>query len=208
MLGAFRRRPRPAVLSILSSLDSARCVARRRFSLLQPEIPPRAARHLFRMSDLTGYARCVRLPFRCTRTPVRWRFCAARHRPLAAFQPHFLVLSVESAARRWLCRVWHRRNTPDTWQKRKLMAADCLVSLDAFLSRLLSGPDSRAICSCVSICLRVEGTSRRPACVRIHQGTATDRYVMVAHGVCAVCASLGSSCVHVRAGFSQGFPVI
>ena len=79
-------------------------------------------------------------------------FCAARHRPLAAFQPHFLVLSVESAARRWLCRVWHRQNTPDAWQKRKLMAADCLVSLDAFLSRLLSWPDSRAICSCVSIC--------------------------------------------------------
>ena len=33
-LGAFRRRPRPSLLSILSSLDIARCVARRRFSVV------------------------------------------------------------------------------------------------------------------------------------------------------------------------------
>ena len=68
-----------------------------------------------------------------------------------------------------------------------------------------SGPDSRAICSCVSTCLRMEGSSRRPACVCIHQGTGTERYAMVAHGVCAVCASLGSSYVRVRAGVSQRF---
>ena len=74
-LGAFRRRPGPALPSVLSSLDSARCAARRRFSRLQPKILSRAARHLFRTSDLTGYTRCVRLPVRCTRTPVR------RHAP-------------------------------------------------------------------------------------------------------------------------------
>ena len=143
-LGAFRRRPRPALLSILSSLDSARCVARRRLSRPWPKIPARAARRLFRTSDLTGYTRCVRLPVRCTRTPVR------RH------APSFVLLAIvrwQLSDRIFSCCAFNQppgddsivfgtvKITPDTWQKRKLMAADCLVSLDALPSRLLSAPD-------------------------------------------------------------------
>ena len=45
----------------------------------------------------------------------------------------------------------------------------------------------------------------RPACVRIHHGTGTYVYAMVAHCVSAICASLGSPYVRVRAGVSQGF---
>ena len=45
-LGAVRRHPRPLLLCILSCLDIARYVARRRFSRLQPEMSTQAARHL------------------------------------------------------------------------------------------------------------------------------------------------------------------
>ena len=40
-LGAFRRRPRPSLLSILSSLDSARCVVCCRFSRFPVDMPAR-----------------------------------------------------------------------------------------------------------------------------------------------------------------------
>ena len=55
MLGAFRRRPRPALLSILSSLDSARCAVCRRFSRFPMDVPARAARHLFEELLKAGY---------------------------------------------------------------------------------------------------------------------------------------------------------
>ena len=44
--------------------------------------------------------------------------------------------------------------------------------------------------------------------MRIRHGTWMDRYAMVAHCVSAVCASLGSPCVRVRAGVFAGIPVI
>lgn len=46
-LGAFRRRPRPALLIVPCSADIASCVARCRFSRLRPEIPHQASRQLF-----------------------------------------------------------------------------------------------------------------------------------------------------------------
>ena len=54
-LGAFRRRPRPALLSILSSLDSACCAVCRRFSRFPMDVPARAARHLFEELLKAGY---------------------------------------------------------------------------------------------------------------------------------------------------------
>ena len=98
-LGAFRRRPRPTLLSILFSLDSARCVARRRFSRPWPMIPARAARCLFRTSDLTGYTRCVRLPVRCTRTPVR------RHAPSFVL---FAIVRWQLSDRIFSCCAWNQ----------------------------------------------------------------------------------------------------
>jgi hypothetical protein len=71
MLGAFRRRPRPSLLSILSSLDSARCAVCRRFSRFPMDVPARAARHLFEAHDPAGSGGCVPLSVRCTRTPAR-----------------------------------------------------------------------------------------------------------------------------------------
>jgi hypothetical protein len=54
MLGAVRLHLRPSLLSILSSLDIARHVARRRFSRSPPDMPTQAARHLFQEDDPAG----------------------------------------------------------------------------------------------------------------------------------------------------------
>jgi hypothetical protein len=99
MLGAFRRRPRPALLSILSALDSARCAMSRRFSRLRPKFPTRAARHLFMTSDVMGCTWCVRLPVRCTRTLVQ------RH------APSFVLLAIilwQLSNRIFSCCAWNQ----------------------------------------------------------------------------------------------------
>ena len=88
------------------------------------------------------------------------------------------------------------------------MAADCLVSLDAFLSRLLSGPDSRAICSCVSMLAR--GRELSTASARAHPSWHMDGSICDGGALCQCCLrlSLGSPCVRVRAGVFAGIPVI
>jgi hypothetical protein len=70
-LGAFRRRSRPSLLSILSSLDSACCAVCRRFSRFPMDVLARAARHLFEAHDPAGSGGCVPLSVRCTRTLAR-----------------------------------------------------------------------------------------------------------------------------------------